>query len=136
MVQNGLKLRIPKRKWFKWLKFISVNKSQFAELNDKRYYFSEGIGPFSHGYPLLLSLQQEKNEFKEKINNEIVKVIKFDMLKEKCAIISECERLQILRSILLQSSQYYKLDSSKRTFAHKNHCVSIFCICFLVIYLF
>lgn len=83
MVQNGLKLRIPKRKWFKWLKFISVNKSQFAELNDKRYYFSEGIGPFSHGYLLLLSLRQEKNDFKEKINNKIVKVIKFTSIPTK-----------------------------------------------------
>lgn len=36
------------------------------------------------------------------------------MLKNEGSIVSQRERLHILRSILLQTFQYYKLDSTKR----------------------
>lgn len=35
------------------------------------------------------------------------------MLKNEGSIVSQRERLHILRSILLQTFQYYKLDSTK-----------------------
>lgn len=70
----------------------------------------------------MLHLRKEKKEAKEKIHI-IAKDLKFDMLKNKGAIFCKCERLGLLRLILLQKFQYYKLDSSKRPYAGKNNCV-------------
>ena len=35
------------------MKMVSVNKAQFAGLNDKRYYFSDGMVAFPYGHTLL-----------------------------------------------------------------------------------
>ena len=39
----------------------SVNKVQFARLNDKRYYFSDGIVSFPFGHPNLNKVREYKN---------------------------------------------------------------------------
>ena len=46
------------------------------------------------------------------------------MLRKKAEKVSKCERLHILRSILLQSFQYFKLDLTKISFACKTDSVS------------
>ena len=38
----------------------SVNKVQFASLNDKRYYFSDGIVSLPYGHSLLKEVRQRK----------------------------------------------------------------------------
>ena len=38
----------------------SVNKVQFARLNDKRYYFSDGIVSLSFGHPSLNKVREYK----------------------------------------------------------------------------
>ena len=50
----------------------SIIKSKFAQLNDKRSYFSEGVVslPFSH--PLLTKLINLKKDFGKKIEKVIL----------------------------------------------------------------
>ena len=38
----------------------SVNKVTFVSLNDKRYYFSDGIVSLPYGHPLLKELREYK----------------------------------------------------------------------------
>ena len=38
------------------MKMATVNKVQFASLNNKRYYFYDGITSLPFGHPLLLEL--------------------------------------------------------------------------------
>ena len=47
------------------MKMVSINKAQFADINDKRFYF---LVSFSYGHPLLLNLRQEKKNIREKIH--------------------------------------------------------------------
>ena len=75
----------------------SVNKVKFASLNDKRYYFSDGIVslPFSH--PSWNTVRKYKKSF-SKIHNVIAKE-KNEILKLENAAVNDNERLRILRSI-------------------------------------
>ena len=83
----------------------SVNKVKFASLNDKRYYFSDGIVSLPYGHPLL----KEVREYKKSLLDAIHVCIE----KEKA--VRGNERLRILRSIFLQPITYYNLNSTARS---------------------
>ena len=89
----------------------SVNKVQFASLNDKRYYFSDGIVSLPYGHPLLEEVRQYK-KFLPKIHTVIEKE-KDKLLALEDRTIGLHERLRIFRSIFAQPITYYKLDSNK-----------------------
>ena len=89
----------------------SVNKVQFSSLNDKRYYFSDGIVSLPYGHPLLEEVRQYK-KFLPKIHTVIEKE-KDKLLALENRTIGLHERLRIFRSIFAQPITYYKLDSTK-----------------------
>ena len=91
------------------MKLTTINKTQFAGLNDKRYYLTDGSTSMPYGHFLLAEL----NEKKKKFQNVLFK-IKDDLIREECKAIKKCERIRVLRSILGQSGTYYKLFSTKR----------------------
>ena len=95
----------------------NVNKVQFARLNDKRYYFSDGIVslPFSH--PTLNKVREYKKSL-PKIHTVIQKE-KDEILKGENAVVNDNERLRILRSIFAQPITYYNLKTNKRLSANK-----------------
>ena len=82
----------------------SVNKVQFARLNDKRYYFSDGIVSLPLGHPSLSKVTEYKKSL-PKIHTVIQ--------KEKNKI------LRILRSIFSQPITYYNLKMNKRLSVNK-----------------
>lgn len=43
---------------------VSVNITQFAELNNKRFYFKNGIVSFPYSHPLFLDLRKDKKDYK------------------------------------------------------------------------
>ena len=45
------------------MKMTSVNKAQFASLNDKRYHFLDGIVSLPYGHPLLSKIYQTKKAY-------------------------------------------------------------------------
>ena len=71
--------RIEKKKRFQVvsesMRMKSVNKTQFAGLNDKRYYFHDGIVSLPFGHFLLEKVKKEKENI---VRNYILK------LKKKC----------------------------------------------------
>ena len=88
----------------------SVNKTQFAGLNDKRFYFYDRIVSLPFGHYLL----EDSRKLKEKFNSSIITEIskqKYDFLRVEVTVVRKCERLRILRSIFSQSPLYYLLDS-------------------------
>ena len=91
----------------------NVDRVQFSELNNKQYYFSDGRVSFSYGHPLLTTFRKYKKEIKDTMHR-VIKDRKFRMLKIEAKVASSCERVRILRSILLQRFTYYKLDLNKR----------------------
>ena len=42
----------------------TVSKIQFGQLNDKRFYFSNGIVSLPYGHPQLESLRSEKHKYR------------------------------------------------------------------------
>ena len=92
------------------MKMKSVNKTQFAGLNDKRYYFHDGI------VSLLLDIFCQKKLEKRKKNtaqNYILRLKKtYKFLELEGIEVHLCERLRILRSIFSQSPMLYEVNNS------------------------
>ena len=78
----------------------TVNKVQFASLNNKKYYFLEGVEllPFGH---LSLSELKDYKKTLPKIH-AVIKEEKDKLLQLENKIININERLRILRSIFSQ----------------------------------
>ena len=94
------------------MKLTAINRTQFAGLNDKRYYLTDGSTSLPYGYFLLPELNEKKKKYK-KIQNILFK-IKDDLIRGGCKAIKKCERIRVLRSILNQAGTYYRLHSTKR----------------------
>ena len=82
------------------MKMTSINKVQFASLNNKRYYFLDGIVSLPYGHPLLSKICQIKKPY-QKIH-AFIKQEKNNLLKLKNEAVAKHERLRILRSIYTQ----------------------------------
>ena len=88
------------------MRMKSVNKTQFAGLNNKKYYFHYGIVSLPFGWKRRL----EKKGC-SKLHTEVKKeMYKFLELERKGVHL--CERLRILRSIYSQPPMLYQLNSS------------------------
>ena len=84
----------------------SVNKVQLAKLNDKRYYFSDGIVSLPFGHPAL----NKEREYKKYIKYiQLFRKKKNEILKRENEVVNNNERLRILRSIFSQPITYYNL---------------------------
>ena len=91
---------------------MTVNKVQFPSLNDKRYYFQDGIVSLPFGHPSLSELRDYK-KFLPKIHT-VIKEEKDKLLRLENKIVNNNERLGILRSTFSQLITYYSLKSNKR----------------------
>ena len=90
----------------------SVNKVQFASLNNKRYYIWDGIVPLPFGHPSLKEIRDYK-KFLSKIHTVIAKG-KDKILLYENRVVNDNERLRILRSIFSQPITYYALKTNNR----------------------
>ena len=82
------------------MKMKNVNKVQFASLNGKHYYLSDGIKSLPYGHPLLWEICNLKKRFlklQSVIQNE-----KKNLFKLGNAPVNTNERLGILPSIFAQ----------------------------------
>ena len=95
----------------------SVKKVQFASLNDKRYYFSDGIVSLPFGHPWLSGVRDYKKSL-PKIHT-IIEKEKNKRLQLENKAINNNERLSILRSIFSQPITYYNLKNNNRYYAKK-----------------
>ena len=88
-----------------------VNKTQFAGVNDKRYYFHDGIVFLPFGHFLLEKVRKEKENHHSKLHIE-VKNETYKFLEMEGKGVHLCERLGILRSIYSQLPMLYELNSN------------------------
>ena len=47
------------------MKLTTISKTQFAGLNDKRYYFTDGSTSLPYGHFLLTELNEKKKQYKK-----------------------------------------------------------------------
>ena len=90
----------------------SVNKVQFASLNDKRYYFSDGIVSLPFGHPSLNQVREYKKSL-PKIHTVILNEKNMILHYENKAV-NDNERLRILRSIFSHLVTYCRLKTDQR----------------------
>ena len=93
------------------MKIKSVRKTQFAGLNDKRYYLHDGIVSLPFGHFLLETVKKEKEKYRTKLHTE-VKKRNVKILELEGKAVHLCERLRILRTIFAQAPMLYQLDHS------------------------
>ena len=75
------------------VQMVSVNKTQFVGLKDKRFYFNDGIVSLPFGHYLLNDVRKQKEKYRLEIQHE------YDFVTEEAKTICKCERLRILRLI-------------------------------------
>ena len=92
-----------------------IEKSKFVQINDKRYYFSDGIVslPFSH------ALLHESNQFKKKKkkseNWALSTKGKHKLLQMEKFAVENNDRIFLYRSILQQKPTFFHLGLLKRS---------------------
>ena len=90
----------------------SVCKVQFGQLNDKRFYFPNGILSLPYDHPYLEHLRKEKNKYRNIHTTIQSKIYKF--LKEESKVIEIISRLNILKQIYSQIPLLYELNSDRK----------------------
>ena len=90
----------------------SVSKVQFGQLNDKRFYFSNGIISLPYGHPYLEKLRKEKHKYRD--IHKVIQRKKDDFLKEESKVIENIPRLNILKQIFGQIPILYELNSNTK----------------------
>ena len=95
------------------MKMKAIKKVKFARLNDKRYYFSDGIVSLPFGHTLLEKAREYKKQL-GKIHLSIDKE-KDAILKLENEAVMQNERLRILRCILAQPLVYFDLRTHELT---------------------
>ena len=91
----------------------TVNKIQFGQLNDKRFYFPNGIVSLSFGHSLLDEYRKEKHEIKN-IQNQINER-KWEFIKKENQILNKNERLLVFSQIINGTPTIYNLESHEPT---------------------
>ena len=90
----------------------SVSKIQFGQLNDKRYYFSNGIMSLPYGHSYLEKLRKEKHKYRD--IHKVIQSKKDKFLNEESKVIEKIPRLDILKQIFGQIPILHELNSDTK----------------------
>ena len=91
----------------------TVNKIQFGQLNDQRFYFPNGIVSLPFGYFLFDEMRKKKNQSRN-IHLQI-KDKKGEFIKKENEILNKIERLLIFCQIINGNPILYRLQSQTPT---------------------
>ena len=87
----------------------AVVKVQFGQLNDKRFYFSNGLMSLPYGHPCLEDLRKEKQ--KHKAIHKTIQDKKYDFLKQESNAIENNPRIHVLKHVFTQSPMFSTIIS-------------------------
>ena len=90
----------------------SVSKVQFGQLNDKRFYFSNGIISLPYVHPYFEKLRKEKHKYRD--IHKAIQRKKDNFLKDESKAIENILRLNILKQIFDQIPILYELNANTK----------------------
>ena len=79
----------------------AVSKVQFGQLNNKRFYFPNGLMSLLYSHPCLENLRKEKQ--KHRAIHKTIQDKKYDFLKQESNAIDNNPRMHVLKQIFAQS---------------------------------
>ena len=85
----------------------AVRKIQFGQLNDKRFYFSNGLMSLPYDHPCLEDLRKEKQ--KCRAIHKTIQAKKYEFLKQESNAIDNNPRMHVLKQIF---AQYFKFHNN------------------------
>ena len=88
----------------------SVSKIQFGQLNDKRFYFSNGLISLPYGHPYLQDLKKEKHKYRA--IHQVMQEKNPEFLKEESKVLEKIPRLNVLKQMFSQNPMLYELNST------------------------
>ena len=83
-----------------------VSKVQFGKLNNKRFYFSNGIISLPYRHPSLENMRKEKQ--KNRLIHKKIQEKEHEYLKEESKVLNDNQRLNVFKQIFNQSTMLYK----------------------------
>ena len=89
-----------------------VNKVQFGQLNDKRFYFLNELVSLPYCYRYLEELRKEKHIYWD--IHKVIQTKKDDFLKKESKVIESIPRLNILKQIFAQTPILHELNSDTK----------------------
>ena len=90
----------------------SVSKTQLGQLNDKRFYFSNGLVSVTYGHPSLEELRKENCKYRN--IHKVIQTKKDEFFLKESKILDSIQRLNILAQILAQRPILYELNSDTK----------------------
>ena len=90
----------------------SVSKIQFRQLNDKWFYFSNGLVSLPYGHPSFIELRKQKHKYRD--FHKVVQTKKDQFLLKESKILEIIPRLNILSQIYAQMPLLYELNSATK----------------------
>ena len=90
----------------------SVCKIQFGQLNDKRFYFSNGIVSLPYGHPSLEKIRKEKHKYCDA--HKVIQTKKDEFSLKESKILESIPKLNILEQIFAQTPILYELNSDTK----------------------
>ena len=90
----------------------SVCKIQFGQLNDKRFYLSNGILSLPFGHRSLEKLRKRKHKYPD--IHKVIQTKKDEFLLKESKIFESIPRLNILSQIFAQTPILYELNSDTK----------------------
>ena len=104
--------QIEQNRFCESMQMKSISKVQFEQLNDKRFYFSNGIISLPYGHPYLEELRKEKHKYRH--IHKVSQTKKDDFLKKESKVLESIPRLNIVKRIFAQIPIFYELDSNTK----------------------
>lgn len=87
----------------------SVVKTKFSQINDKRFYFPNGLLSLPNGHPSLKEIDKFKNDKGQKIEKYFW-VEKHDLLRMEKKALQNTPRLEIFNQVLNQEPKIVNLN--------------------------
>ena len=93
-----------------------IEKSKFAQINNKRYYFSDRILSLPFSLPFLKEIVNFKTKKQQqKKNGGVLQQEKHKLIQMEKFAAQKNKRISIYRNILQQKPTFYHLNSLKRS---------------------
>ena len=94
---------------------VTIEKFEFAQLNNKRYILPDGISSLPYGHKHLIFVENFKKSLLPLTPEKLVKHHQYNLIRFEQGILEQNERMRVINCALLQQPIFSKRDTLKRS---------------------